>query len=779
MAANKAFINYIYQPAIEATRYSPIKLKNPIFFLLCFFLPLSGFAQLVITNNGSAVSLAQTIVGNGITVSNATIDCGSNSTATFTYTGGSLGVPNGVLLTSGHASDVANPGTYFSSFQNGNNLSDPDVVAISSQARYDACFLEFDFIPVCDTLHITYVFGSEEYPQYINQYNDVFAMFLTGPNPSGGSYLSHNIATLPNGTTPVSIFTVNGGWPLGSGASNPAYYVDNYTSPNADISYDGYTVPITSIVAVTPCVSYHLKIAIVDALNGKYDSGVFIQGNTFTCSTAPSPSIVATDACINNGTATVVVSNYSGPTNYSWLPGGQTTSAITNLVPGDYTCLITYPGLCTSDSLTITINDAQPAVVPMAAATICIGQTVSLTANASGGASGYSYSWTTGATSVNANVSPTVNTTYTVIATDANGCSSPPETVLVNVYPPLTIQTTNAISICTSASTMLSVLAGGGNGNYSYSWSPSYGLSDTTIANPVANPAATAVYTVTVSDDCGSPAISSSVTVTVEPQPVPLITANVLSGCVPLCVAFTDTSLATCSTATWTFGDGATTTSCINTIHCFNTPGTYSVTNTVASTAGCIGSGTRSNYITVFPEANPEFSFWPNPVLIIDPAVSFTDRSIDAVSWHWSFGANINDTSTEKNPMHVYADTGCHELQLIVINKYGCTDTLNSQVCVEMEFEFYAPNAFTPNGDGINEVFLPMATAIDESEYELLIFDRWGREIFKTTKWGEGWNGKVIDGSKKAPEDTYVWLVKVHDIQKNFHQFVGRVSLIE
>ena len=125
------------------------------------------------------------------------------------------------------------------------------------------------------------------------QYNDVFAMFLTGPDPSGGNYTSHNIATLPNGTTPVSIFTVNGGWPLGTGAANPAYYVDNFTNPNNDIAYNGYTVPITSVIAVVPCQTYHLKIAVVDALNGRYDSGVFIQGNTFTCNVAPNPTDIS------------------------------------------------------------------------------------------------------------------------------------------------------------------------------------------------------------------------------------------------------------------------------------------------------------------------------------------------------------------------------------------------------------------------------------------------------------------------------------------------------
>jgi gliding motility-associated-like protein len=283
---------------------------------------------------------------------------------------------------------------------------------------------------------------------------------------------------------------------------------------------------------------------------------------------------------------------------------------------------------------------------------------------------------------------------------------------------------------------------------------------------------------VSVSDDCGSPATSSLVTITVEPQPVPLISANVLSGCVPLCVSFTDTLQTSCSTATWSFGDGTGTTSCNTAVHCFITSGTYSITNTVTSSAGCIGSGKRTDYITVFPKPDPAFSYLPDPVLIVDPAVSFTDHTADAASWSWSFGDNTNDTSTEKNTQHVYADTGCYVLRLIVKNSFGCADTLNSEVCVEMEFEFYAPNAFTPNNDGINEVFLPRGAGMNERNYEFIIYDRWGKEIYKTTKLGEGWTGKVKDGSRMAQEETYVWIVKVYDLLNNFHQFVGRVSLI-
>lgn len=750
-----------------------------LLFILCFFIPRSSWSQLVVSTNGSAAVLAQTIVGNGITVSNATLNAGASSTGTFTYLGGNLGLPNGVLLTSGRADDVDGPGTNFNSVQNGNNLNDPDVVAISSQARFDNCLLEFDFIPVCDTLHITYVFGSEEYPRYIFQYNDVFAMFLTGPNPAGGNYSSQNIATLPNGITPVSIFTVNGGWPIGTGASNPAFYVDNYTNPNNDIAYDGYTIPITSVVAVTPCQTYHMKIAVVDAGNGRYDSGVFIQGNTFTCTSAPSSTIASTAACVNTGTATVVVNNFAGVPSYLWYPGGQTTASINNLSAGNYSCVITYPGLCTTDSLTTTIANAQPSVFSMSPTTICIGQSVALTASASGGTAGYTYAWSTNGTTVNANVSPAVSTIYTVTATDANGCTSTQQTVSITVNPPLSVQATNTITVCETGSASLSAVASGGNGNYGYVWSPAVGLSSTTIANPVATPLASGNYTVSVNDNCGTPTASAVVNVTVEPQPQPLIVASSTAGCAPLCVVLSDTSLTSCMSADWDFGDGSDTSTCTPVVHCFTKAGKYSITKTIMSLAGCVGSGERLNYIEVYPVPKAQFEYAPNPVLITGPDVTFFDRSAEASLWEWTFGDVIDDTSTMENPLHIYGDTGCYVVTLKITSDKGCIDSIAGELCVEMEYEFYAPNTFTPNGDGINEEFKPLGTGIDENNYELIIFDRWGQEIFSTKTWGEGWNGRVGTSSKLAQVGTYVWLVRVNDLQGNFHQEVGKVSLVD
>src|ERR1700752_1434438 len=154
--------------------------------LFCLFVPFISFSQMSVTTTGTAATLAQYIAGPGVTVSNSTINCGGNAAGSFTFSGPDLGgLTGGILLTTGTATQATNPGNFLCNVTNGNNFSDPNLTALVPTAFYDACILEFDFIPVCDSLNMTYVFGSEEYPQGVGGYNDAFAIFLTGPNPSG------------------------------------------------------------------------------------------------------------------------------------------------------------------------------------------------------------------------------------------------------------------------------------------------------------------------------------------------------------------------------------------------------------------------------------------------------------------------------------------------------------------------------------------------------------------------------------------------------------------
>jgi gliding motility-associated-like protein len=434
--------------------------------LVVLLLPVKIFSQLSVTPNGAATVLAQTIAGSGVTVSSASLNCGPNAAGTFSYAGSDLGIYSGIILTTGSATDPANPGTYFCSVANGNNYSDPDLVAFNSTATNDACILEFDFVPICDTIKITFAFGSEEYPTYVGSYNDGIGIFLTGPNPSGGSYLAQNIGTLPSGT-PVSINNVNAGM-------NPAFFHDNYTSPNGDIGYDGYTIPITSITPVVPCSTYHMKFAIADAIDEILDSGVFIGGNAVSCSTAPVITASSTSASCggSNGSVTTTVTSYSGTPTYSWQPGGQITPTVNNLPAGTYTCIVSMVTSCTTftQSVTTTISNTgstlnvTPATVDATCGNSANG---SATVTISGGTAPYTITWNTSPVQTGTVATNLPAGTYVATVTDNTGCVfNASATIGVTTLP--TLQTSN-IQVC---GTIATLTAPSGN---TYQWYTSGG----------------------------------------------------------------------------------------------------------------------------------------------------------------------------------------------------------------------------------------------------------------------------------------------------------------
>jgi gliding motility-associated-like protein len=483
----------------------------------------------------------------------------------------------------------------------------------------------------------------------------------------------------------------------------------------------------------------------------------------------------------NNGTASISPTGGKAPYSYNWTPAGVTgqgTSTISGLPAGTYSCSVKDSLGCTSTTSVVVTQPSAVKVTPMASLTICLGQSTPLTATGGGGTPGYTYTWGTGMTPVNPPVSPMATTTYSVVATDANGCVSNLQTVLINVRPPLEVTATGPAKLCAGSSAVIGCTGGGGTGTYSYSWSPAAGLSNTTIQNPTANPTSTTTYTVILSDNCTSPLDTTTITVTVEPPPKPILTANILKGCMPLCVTFKDSVSPPCITAIWNFGDGQFSHICGPVKHCYNKAGTFSVSASVTDSTGCSGTVTNTKYITVFPIPVASFLGSPQPVSIFDPTVNFANLSTGAQTWSWTFGDTSNNTSTLQNPQHVYPDTGCYTVRLIVVSANGCTDTSKGPICVEQDFEFYAPNTFTPNGDLNNDEFLPKGTGISPDHYSLTIFDRWGNLIFSTSLLTQGWNGHANGGASIAQVDTYVWKVSLHDFKGKSHSYIGHVNLI-
>jgi gliding motility-associated-like protein len=516
---------------------------------------------------------------------------------------------------------------------------------------------------------------------------------------------------------------------------------------------------------------------------GCADSSTILVGNT--------PGVVASivstknPSCYQGADGTVMASASSGtkPYSYNWSPSppsGQGSANISSLGAGTYVLTVIDSSGCISTATASLKQPSQVTVVPMANSKICIGQCVPLTATGSGGTPGYTYTWTLNAAPFTPPACPVVTTAYTVIATDTNKCTSNTQTVTVTVNPPLEVACAAPASYCPGDSTSIKAIGTGGNGNYTYSWFPANGLSSTSIANPVASPTVTTTYTAIVTDNCGTPSDSILIAVAVFPKPSVSLTVSDTAGCPKLAVTFTQTSAPACSTAVWNFGDNSTNGSgCGAALHTYTKTGTYGVSIHAVDVNGCKSSFTKTNWITVYPTPVAQFTASPQPASIINPVITFTNLSSpDTCSWLWSFGDSAHSTSLRKDSIFIYPDTGCYPVKLIAMNTYGCKDSSTVLVCIQPEFTFYAPDAFTPNADGLNDEWMPRGQGIDLKNYSLYIYDRWGNEVFHTTTLGQGWDGKVNKGASGAQIDTFVWRVDLKDYKGQTHIFKGICSII-
>ena len=237
----------------------------------------SAFALSVTTTN-DAETLANTILGGGITISNLSYNGHESASGTFTDgLSSGIGMDEGIILTSGNASLAEGPNTSDGATGSNGFAGDSDLNALIPQSTNDATVLEFDFESAGGDLFFNYVFASEEYNEYtISSYNDVFAFFLDG----------ENIALVPGTDTPVSISSVNGGEPFGAAnASNPDLFNNNDLQdggPFYDIEYDGFTDVFTAIYLGLDPGIHHIKLAIADASDFILDSAVFIEAGTFS-----------------------------------------------------------------------------------------------------------------------------------------------------------------------------------------------------------------------------------------------------------------------------------------------------------------------------------------------------------------------------------------------------------------------------------------------------------------------------------------------------------------
>jgi hypothetical protein len=227
----------------------------------------------------SDTAIASYLQGSGITINNLVINCDSQAYGQMTTLVSSFPMGDGLLLSSGKINDVPNPASYFASSLFG-MAADQDISNSVGFQTYDACALEFDAVPTFGNIFFEYVWGSEEYPEFICNFNDAFLLLVSGPGING-SYLNNatNIAILPDSATIVSINTVHDNT-IGTNCPTPfdSLYVDN--SNDTTIAFDGYTHLLTAGINLNAGDTYHFKIVVADVMDGIFDSGVFLLQNS-------------------------------------------------------------------------------------------------------------------------------------------------------------------------------------------------------------------------------------------------------------------------------------------------------------------------------------------------------------------------------------------------------------------------------------------------------------------------------------------------------------------
>jgi gliding motility-associated-like protein len=549
-------------------------------------------------------------------------------------------------------------------------------------------------------------------------------------------------------------------------ASGASTYV---WTPATALSDDSIANPIAN-----PLVNTTYVVTGTDA-NGCVDT------DTITVTIGSNLTVFASnDITICPGdTAQLTVSGGSiwswGPSTTLDAPNAQTTNAFPTSTT-TYTVNVSDANGCQGvDSVTVFINSAV-GLTATGSATICIGQTATLSATPSGGTGPYTYVWDNSLTGTGPQiVSPTTTTVYNVYVTDAIGCNSSVQTMTVTVNPPLTLSAISAAAVCAGNSTTLTASGSGGDNNLLYTWLPG----NLTGASQTVSPASTTTYTVILSDGCNTPPDTQTVTVTVNPLPVVALTADVTSGCGPLCVNFNANSSANCASSAWQFGDGNTS-SAPTPSNCYQLPGTYDVTYTCTDANGCVGTSTTTSMITVDPTPVASFAVTPSGTIQVEQSgtqVCVTDLSSGAVTWNWLLvEPNGSQTSTLPSPCFTITDTGNYTVTLIVRNIGGCLDTATMVFNAENPCtDLFVPSAFSPNGDNQNDILFVYGSCINFMQFE--IYNRWGERVFITTNPSNGWDGTWRGQPCESAVFTYVLTGQMLDGTPIEMQ--GNISLIK
>ena len=445
-------------------------------FVILFLATLESRGQISLQYNIPAEVLSEAIGGDGVQILNPQLTCPDSASGGYNITG----IPDftegrGVILTTGNVANILGPNDTEASTSINNAPGDPLITQITGNSSFDACMLEFDVVPIGDTIEFNFTFASEEYDEYVGTpFNDFFGFFISGPGIAGDLGLGglENIAVLPGTNTPVGINTVNNGNPdLGVPALNPEFYVSNPLGFSSPIQYDAWTTGLSAVKQVTPCDTFSIKLVIADVADPEWDSAVLIEeirSSNVALSQSNEGNLASTIEGCNNGVVTFTRTPVlNEDAEIIFFVDGTATNGV------DYTQIGDDPDPSIPKSILIPAGEASVSldIIPIADGLTEGEEFIDIFVG-------------------NPNCAGTVQDSIRVFINDS---------ISVSIDPPLAF-------VCLGDSLTFDVTA---DDNASFSWSPADYLNNSNIKEPTTTPLLPVDYLLTVSAaSCQSTALA-------------------------------------------------------------------------------------------------------------------------------------------------------------------------------------------------------------------------------------------------------------------------------
>jgi len=507
---------------------------------------------------------------------------------------------------------------------------------------------------------------------------------------------------------------------------------------------------------------------------------VIVQPTVSACE----PSNVQLTAT-SSGAATY---SWTGPNNFGAGFANPTFYNTTPTISGVYTVVTSYNnGALTcynSNTTQLTVNPILTFTLPPYKQ-MCYDQLL----NIPGPAGGTSYSWSssTGFTSNTQNlnipnIQPNQSGTYTLDV--SLGPCITRQKIQVDVLTPLAFTLTpQSRTICRGDSVKFVVGSTGGSQNYAYVWNPPVFLGSPTGSVQYGHPLGTTIYNLTGYDiACPNYTVHHTFTVQVNQPPMPDLQLEKVQGCEPLCLFYNTKTQQEAAITTYNFG-GTKIMQADSFNYCLDEPGTYNLKITSLGKNGCTGNYDFPLPIVVWPKPHSDFGWSPDVVTTSNNQITFTPLAkygpVTSINWMFT-GTGIDgyDTTNLYYPIRVFENAGKYPIMLIQRTENGCVDSIIKFIDVVEDFNVFIPNSFTPNGDGLNDMFLVKGLGFKPEGYSMEIFDRWGHSLFFSKDFTKGWDGTA----KGIQSQDGVYIYKIRAVGANGEgrkEYIGHVTLMK